>query len=426
MNPPIERPDSAMRAWLEAGPDRGRPEALERALAATRRVPQRPSWTFPERWLPMQLTLTRADVPRPVLYLVLAALLAAAIVLSVLAIGSRKSIPSFGPAGNGEIAYSSSFQIWVASADGSAARSLTEEGAMAFGPAFSADGSRLAYFHRAGAGSPFELIVSRSDGSQPRDVLAGSGIRVLSYVDAPAWSPDGSVLAFVGKADGEYRLTLASADRVELKIVATSTDALTHAGFSPAGGLLAVRRTDDKEVALVVMRPDGTDQRRVGGTTRYIDDNGVDQSFADGRGLFDWYAWSPGGDRIAYDEDGDIFVVHLPTGTTTKIGLPDVHEFNPTFSPDGNLIAFFGNEGTSVDVAALDGTRRRTVATDALCAPGPLAFSPDGKVILGAAKGSTCVADRPGRLAGLVLATGEIIDYGIASESLPSWQRVLR
>ena len=60
MNRPIERPDSALRAWLEMGPDRGRPEALERALAATRRVPQRPSWTFPERWLPLNRTLVAA------------------------------------------------------------------------------------------------------------------------------------------------------------------------------------------------------------------------------------------------------------------------------------------------------------------------------------------------------------------------------
>src|SRR6478672_7429821 len=53
MNPSTDRPDSALRAWLEIGPNRGRPEALERALAATRRVPQRPGWTFPERWLPV-------------------------------------------------------------------------------------------------------------------------------------------------------------------------------------------------------------------------------------------------------------------------------------------------------------------------------------------------------------------------------------
>src|SRR5215475_561322 len=60
MNASTDRPDSALRAWLELGPDRGRPEAIERALAATRRVPQRPGWTFPERWLRVNRALIAA------------------------------------------------------------------------------------------------------------------------------------------------------------------------------------------------------------------------------------------------------------------------------------------------------------------------------------------------------------------------------
>src|SRR3954469_13075346 len=60
MNASTDRPDSALRAWLELGPERGRTEAIERALAATRRVPQRPGWSFPERWLPVNRALLAA------------------------------------------------------------------------------------------------------------------------------------------------------------------------------------------------------------------------------------------------------------------------------------------------------------------------------------------------------------------------------
>jgi len=60
MNTSTDRPESALRAWLELGPDRGRPEAIERALAATRRVPQRPRWTYPERWIPVNRALLAA------------------------------------------------------------------------------------------------------------------------------------------------------------------------------------------------------------------------------------------------------------------------------------------------------------------------------------------------------------------------------
>src|SRR5919106_689795 len=105
MNPPFDRSDAALRAWLELGPERGRPEALERALAATRRVPQRPGWTFPGSWLPRQLPVLHANAARPVLYIVLAALLAAAVVATMLYSGLQKRVPLTGPIGNGLIAY---------------------------------------------------------------------------------------------------------------------------------------------------------------------------------------------------------------------------------------------------------------------------------------------------------------------------------
>ena len=66
-----ESMDRALADWLREGPEHGSREALERALAATRRTPQRPGWTFPERWLPMQTdhgtdAVVASDlVPRP-------------------------------------------------------------------------------------------------------------------------------------------------------------------------------------------------------------------------------------------------------------------------------------------------------------------------------------------------------------------------
>ena len=44
--------DSGIGAWLQEGPERGPQHGLDRALAATRRVSQRPGWVFPSRWLP--------------------------------------------------------------------------------------------------------------------------------------------------------------------------------------------------------------------------------------------------------------------------------------------------------------------------------------------------------------------------------------
>ena len=73
-----ESMDRALADWLREGPEYGSREALERVLAATRRTPQRPGWTFPERWIPMQLTMARTPSLRPIIYLALVALLIAA------------------------------------------------------------------------------------------------------------------------------------------------------------------------------------------------------------------------------------------------------------------------------------------------------------------------------------------------------------
>ena len=44
------RLDPIVAEWLGEGPEAGPDRGLERALAATRRVHQRPGWTFPGRW----------------------------------------------------------------------------------------------------------------------------------------------------------------------------------------------------------------------------------------------------------------------------------------------------------------------------------------------------------------------------------------
>ena len=43
-----ESMDRVLADWLNEGPENGPREGLERTLAATRRVGQRPGWTFPE------------------------------------------------------------------------------------------------------------------------------------------------------------------------------------------------------------------------------------------------------------------------------------------------------------------------------------------------------------------------------------------
>jgi len=84
------------------------PDYIDDVLGRTGSLRQRPAWTFPGRWLPMDLTMPRRTTAVPVRPLLLLALLAVLIAaLVVVAVGSRRPLPPpFGVADNGLIAYS--------------------------------------------------------------------------------------------------------------------------------------------------------------------------------------------------------------------------------------------------------------------------------------------------------------------------------
>ena len=135
--------DRLLVEWLTEGPEEGPRPALERALAATRRTPQRPGWTFVQRWLPMELTMRRAFLPRPLILILLAALVALVLAGVILSVGSPHRLPpAFGPAANGAILVDVDGQLISMRQDGSDARPIPIGLGLVHSPAFSPDGTR--------------------------------------------------------------------------------------------------------------------------------------------------------------------------------------------------------------------------------------------------------------------------------------------
>ena len=84
----------------------------------------------------------------------------------------------------------------IGSYDGLAATALPAPGTSAATPAWSADGTKLAFVETLNGGTERHIFVSDASGTNPQDVSAASGA-VGPIVDtAPAWSPGGR-LAFV-------------------------------------------------------------------------------------------------------------------------------------------------------------------------------------------------------------------------------------
>jgi D-alanyl-D-alanine carboxypeptidase len=107
---------------------------------------------------------------------------------------ARGDNPAWSPDGK-TIVFLRSADIYVMSADGSRQRNLTHNTASDVDPAWSPDGRRIAFARKitfvGGVGGNFEIFVMNADGSGQRRLMRGP-----ARDDAPAWSPDGRTIVF--------------------------------------------------------------------------------------------------------------------------------------------------------------------------------------------------------------------------------------
>ncbi len=201
--------------------------------------------------------------------------------------------------------------IYVAGADGSLQTRLTRSGA--WNPAWSPDGSLIAYEHDAGGSS--QIWTMRPDGGGRAQLTTGPGMH-----SGPAWSPDGRWLAYTG-------------------------------GFSPSFQVWVVR---------------------AGGT-------GAHAVVSDTAGSLQ-PSWSPDGRRLVFasrtPEGWRLETAALDGGG--RVGLP-LSGLSPALSPDGRLLAYTsaGAGRSRVWVARSDGTGAHPLTPDRASSSDP-AWSPDG------------------------------------------------
>ncbi len=192
-------------------------------------------------------------------------------------------VPAWSPDGS-RIAFASnrddggSANLYVVDADGSHLERLTDHEAFDYTPDWSPEGSRIAFMSNRD-GSP-EVYVMNAD---------GTGVRRLTYLErgsgglcCPDWSPDGARVVFQAKPGADVR-----ASRYHLYTVRADGSDLVDLGpgalprWSPDGEWVAFLGVSAQAW---VMRPDRSEARAV--------------TAVDGRAMYP--VWSPAGERLAF------------------------------------------------------------------------------------------------------------------------------
>ena len=243
---------------------------------------------------------------------------------------------------------SGAMHLWVCNLDGSDLHRIAT-GALSEGdPAWSPDGSRIA-FEALGADGNTDIWLVHPD---------GSGLVQLTHGLAnkqPAWSPDGRQLAYTSNAGGTNDIWIMDADGQNAQRLTSLPGEEDHPSFSPAGDRVVFSETDAS---------DFTANLQIVGSTP----GGVPQPLTSG-GFHDWNpSWGPLGIVFASDRmaaEGYAIMEVQPDGSGLA-SVGSVRALDPVWTHDGRIV-FTDEVNVAPALAAVSlydpasGQRRRIV-----------------------------------------------------------------
>lgn len=235
--------------------------------------------------------------------------------------------------------------------------------------------SRIAYVTVTGRSADqrkFRLVVSDYDGSHPHAVYTSQ-----DPIMSPAWSPDGSKLAYVAfnvyKGLSSVRVQDLASGKVHTIVSGTGVNGAP--AWSPDGNKLALTRSKNGVSNIFVYNLSSGQLRQL------THSDSIDTEAT----------WSPDGQHIAFTSDRggqpQIYEMSSQGGQVQRLTYDGQRNQRPDFSPDGKSLAMVqkSDNGFRIALMNLANNNVRIVSN------GPLddspSFAPNGQVIIYAKQG---------------------------------------
>jgi Tol biopolymer transport system component len=184
----------------------------------------------------------------------------------------------------------------------------------------------------------------------------------------PAWSPDGTRIAFT--SEKQYIATIWAMD-ADGSNQTKLTYGYTHSSaWSPDSTKIFFIGSGGAYDGIYVIDSDGSNQKRLFGIA----------------GEYKYLAWSPDGIKIAFASlssgNADIWVMDGDGSNQTNITNSSSDDYSPAWSPDGTKIAFESEQLGNADIWVMDGDgSNQTNITNSATGDYDPAWSPDGTKI---------------------------------------------
>jgi Tol biopolymer transport system component len=253
---------------------------------------------------------------------------------------------------NGKIAFSrlqegQGFDIYSVDPDGSSLRQLTNNVKWADHPAWSPDGTKIAF------GSLGHIRVMGADGSNLRRLTP---IKSEVPYSGPSWLPDGTKLAFIMKNDPKvYGSDIYTMDVDGSNITRITNSPKISKGsidISPDGSQMCLNRISDEppeKPGIYVMSVDASNPTQLTTSRERAGD----------------CSWSPDATKIAYQvvpaglagpdlSRAEVYVMNADGSGNTNLTNSRGGDAWPEWSPDGTKIAFSSSRDGDFDIYTMD------------------------------------------------------------------------